>query len=65
MEENKFVSELPLGFSMAMAKNPQALTRFSSMSDEQQRSIIEQCRKVTSKKEMQNLVNTIVTNETF
>lgn len=61
MEQNKFINELPLGFSMAMAKNPQALTRFSAMSDEQQHSIIEQCHNVTSKKEMQSLVNSIVT----
>lgn len=65
MENKSHITELPLGFSMAMAKNPEALSSFSSMSDAEQRELIDRCHNVTSKQEMQQLVNSITDYKTF
>lgn len=64
MRKEDNITELPLGFSMAMAKNPKALTDFSNMSDAQQRELIQKCHNVTSKSEMQKLVDSITNHET-
>lgn len=53
------LSELPLGFSMALAKNPDALQRFSQLPDEEKRSVINGTHKINSKTEMQEYVNKI------
>lgn len=65
MRKEDKITELPLGFSMAMAKNPRALTDFSNMSDAQQRELINRCHNVTSKTEMQQLVNSITKHESI
>lgn len=48
--------DLPLGFSMALAQNPQALSRFAELTDSQRRTVIARTHAVGSKKEMQALV---------
>lgn len=57
------LSELPMGFGMALARNTQAMETFSSLSREQQQEIIGKTHSVESKKEMQALVNSLVTGE--
>ena len=52
--------ELPLGFSMALAMNLDAMHTFASMSRERQHTVIEAARRVSSKEEMQALVNNLV-----
>lgn len=50
-------SELPLGFSFALAMNPEAMKCFSGLSQARQADIVRKARAVTSKSEMQALVN--------
>lgn len=57
------LSELPMGFGMALARNTQAMETFSALSREQQQEIIGKTHSVESKKEMQALVNSLVTGE--
>ncbi|WP_432651202.1 hypothetical protein [Huintestinicola sp.] len=51
--------DIPLGFGMALAQNSDAMTRFSAMTDEQRRQLIEGTHSVRSKKEMQAYVDRI------
>lgn len=44
---------------MALAKNPDALQRFSQLPDEEKRSVINGTHKINSKTEMQEYVNKI------
>ncbi|HIR02524.1 MAG: hypothetical protein U0M23_04790 [Acutalibacteraceae bacterium] len=55
--------DLPLGLSMALAKNIEALNRFTSLSDAQKQTIINRTHSVTSKQEMQRLVNGLADGE--
>ncbi len=51
--------DIPLGFGMALAQNSEAMNRFSAMSEEQRRQLIEGTHSVRSKKEMQAYVDRI------
>ncbi|MGN1106217.1 MAG: hypothetical protein ACI4RH_06160 [Huintestinicola sp.] len=51
--------DIPLGFGMVLAQNIEAMTRFSAMTEEQRRQIIEGTHSVNSKKEMQAYVDRI------
>ena len=51
--------ELPIGFTMELAQYSDALVRFSDMDKDEQQSIINQAREVTSRSEMRNLVESI------
>ena len=53
MEQNK----LPLGFSFALAQNPEAMKVFSNLSEKQQQEILRKTQTVSSKSEMQVLVD--------
>ena len=50
-------NELPLGFGFALAQNPEAMRKFSSLPDAKRSEILEKARAVSSKGEMQSLVN--------
>lgn len=63
MKKDDYITELPIGFSMAIAKNPKALTGFSNMSEAEQQEIIDKCHNVTSKSEMQQIVDSIVSSQ--
>ncbi len=54
------LKELPLGLGMALAKNVEAMNRFSAMSKQQQQQIIEHTKVINSKQEMQQYVNSLV-----
>ncbi len=49
--------DLPLGFAFALAQNPQAMQRFSLMSEAEQHRVLQKAHTVSSKGEMQSLVN--------
>lgn len=53
------LSELPLGFGMALAQHPQAMKKFADMSDSQKQKILEEIHGIESKKEMQAYVATL------
>ena len=48
--------DLPAGLSMALSRNPEALSRFGKMSEEEQQKVVEHARSVGSKREMEMLV---------
>ena len=54
-------NELPLGFSFALALNPDAMRVFSNMPETKQADILNKAHNVSSKKEMQSLVNSLTT----
>lgn len=54
------MAELPLGFSMALAKNTDALQSFSQMSESQKQAVIDGTHNIKSKVEMQEYVNNLV-----
>lgn len=55
MEQNN----LPLGFSFALAQNPDAMQVFSNLSESKQQEILQKSHAVSSKDEMQALVNSL------
>ena len=50
-------TEIPMGLGMAMAQNRNAMNYFASLTEHQQRQIIETTHQIRSKHEMQNFVN--------
>lgn len=50
------LSELPLGFGMALAQHPQAMKNFADMSDSQKQQVLSEIHGIKSKKEMQAYV---------
>lgn len=49
-------NEIPMGLGMALARNPEAMQRFGTLTGEQQRQIIEQTHNIGSKQEMRAFV---------
>jgi hypothetical protein len=56
--------EMPIGFSMALAMNPDAMQRFATLSEEQQKRIIEGTHAMTSKEDMHRYVNSLTNGTT-
>lgn len=50
------MQELPLGLGMAMAQYPQALQTYAAMSEAGKQEVLARARRVSSKREMQQLV---------
>ena len=50
------LADLPLGFGMALSQDLSAMERFSSLSPDQQRDLIEQTHRITSRAEMKAFV---------
>lgn len=50
-------TELPLGFGFALAQNTDAMKAFANLSPKRQEDIVQKARRVSSKSEMQSLVN--------
>lgn len=50
---------VPLGFGFALVRNPEAMKYFSSLSEVKQSEILRLARSVSSKDEMQSLVNSL------
>lgn len=50
-------NEVPLGFGFALAQNPEAMKHFSSLPKSKQSEILQKAHTVSSKDEMQSLVN--------
>jgi len=57
-----FKGEIPIGFSMELAQNLDAMRHFSKLSEADQMSVINGARQVGSKQEMQDYVNKLVQN---
>ncbi len=51
--------EMPVGFSMALAQNPDAMQKFAMLSEDKKRQIIAGTHSVKSKQEMHEYVNNL------
>jgi hypothetical protein len=49
--------EIPIGFSMALAKDTNAMNTFSSMSEGKRNEVIETAKNIKSKQEMEQFVS--------
>ena len=56
-------NNLPLGFSFALAQNPEAMKTFSNFPEAKQTEILNRAKSVVSKSEMQALVNGLSVRE--
>ena len=54
------MEELPLGFGMALAQHPEAMARFTALSEAEQQAIIDGTHAVRSKQEMQAYVENLM-----
>ena len=48
---------MPLGLGMALAQNPEAMNSYARISEKEREALVTQAKAVTSKREMQELVN--------
>ncbi len=53
--------EMPIGFGMALAQNPEAMEKFATLGEERKRQIIEGTHRIRSKEEMHSYVNKLLT----
>ena len=51
--------EMPIGFSMALAQNPDAMQKFAMLSENQKQEIVNGTHSIKSKQEMHEYVNKI------
>ncbi len=56
-------NELPVGFAMALAMNPDAMHKFETLSEEQKQGIIAGTHTVKSRDEMHKYVDSIVSKQ--
>ena len=56
-------NEMPLGFGVALAQNPAAMENFSNLPESQRVEILQKAHNVSSKHEMQSLVNTLAAQD--
>ena len=54
------MNDLPIGLTMALAENEQAMRRFAALSDEARAQVIAQAAQAASQDEMQALVRRYV-----
>lgn len=51
--------QVPIGFSMALAKDMNALTAFSNMNKEEKQTVVNHSKSIQSKQEMQQYVSSL------
>jgi hypothetical protein len=56
-------SEMPVGFAMALAMNPEAMEKFALLDEDKKHEIIEGTHSVRSRDEMHRYVSGLVSNE--
>ncbi len=57
--------QVPVGFGMALARNPVALNTYSAMTQEQQQAVLNRARNARSEKEMYQIVNNLAGNRMY
>lgn len=55
--------EMPVGFGMALAQNPEALQKFAMLSEDKKQQIIQGTHSINSREEMHRYVNSIAENK--
>ncbi len=51
--------KVPLGFGMALVRNFDAMNRYSAMTEEQKKAILERAHNAGSEQEMNQIVNSL------
>lgn len=59
------LTELPLGFGMALAMNENAMQGYAQMTEAEKEQLIMRCKGARSKDEMQKIVDSIVPGNAF
>ncbi|MDD2361967.1 MAG: hypothetical protein PHH84_03275 [Oscillospiraceae bacterium] len=61
-KSNNFVNGygIPMGFGMALAKNSKAMDYFSSLTEDERKTVIDGVNGISSKQEMQDYINNLV-----
>lgn len=54
--------DMPIGFGMGLSMNPEAMQKFAALSEEKKREIIAGTHSVTSKIQMQQYVNKLISD---
>ncbi len=57
--------KVPVGFGMALARNPVALNTYSAMTEEQKRAILDRAHHAASEQEMNRIVNELAHNPVY
>lgn len=52
--------DIPLGFGMALAQNPEAMDVFSGLTAAQRQQVLDKSRRIRSKEEMRSYVDSLV-----
>ena len=52
--------DIPLGFGMALAQNPDAMDVFSGLTETQRKHVLEKSRRARTKEEMRSYVDSLV-----
>jgi len=58
------LTQLPLGFGMALAMNEGAMRGYASLTETEREHLIMRCKDARSKEEMQKIVDSLVPDET-
>ncbi len=58
-QQSNPMTELPMGFAMALAMQPNAMQHYATLDAGQQGEILSRAKAVQSKAEMQSLVNSL------
>ena len=53
--------ELPIGFTMELAMNPEAMNRFSGLTEPEQKQVVNRARNIKSHEDMRNYVENMFT----
>ncbi len=56
-------NEMPVGFAMALAMNPEAMQKFATLSEDEKRRIVEGTHSVKSREEMHLYVDSLINNK--
>lgn len=55
------MEDMPIGFTLSMVSDIKAMNAFSSMNEEQRKSVLEEARNVKTKEEMNQLIEKLGT----
>ncbi len=55
--------EMPVGFAMALSMNPEAMQKFSALSEAQKQIVVDGTHSIKSREEMHQYVESLVGNQ--
>ncbi len=56
-------SSVPIGFSMALAQNEQAVNAYAMMTKEEKEAVLEKAHKASTRRQMQKLIGSIAADQ--